>query len=73
MNEEMQSTNEELETSKEELQSTNEELITVNTELRNKVDELSGANSDINNLLAVTDIGTIFLDTGRGRTWGATG
>lgn len=64
VNEEMQSTNEELETSKEELQSTNEELITVNTELQNKVDELSSANDDINNLLAVTDIGTIFLDTG---------
>jgi two-component system, chemotaxis family, CheB/CheR fusion protein len=62
-NEELQSTNEELETSKEELQSTNEELITVNTELHNKVDELSQANNDINNLLASTQIGTIFLDT----------
>jgi len=61
-NEELQSTNEELETSKEELQSTNEELITVNSELQNKVDELSRANNDINNLLASTDIGTIFLD-----------
>jgi two-component system, chemotaxis family, CheB/CheR fusion protein len=63
VNEELQSTNEELETSKEELQSTNEELVTVNTELQNKVDELSEANNDINNLLASTDIGTIFLDT----------
>lgn len=62
-NEELQSTNEELETSKEELQSTNEELITVNSELQNKVDELSQANNDINNLLASTEIGTIFLDT----------
>ncbi len=62
VNEELQSTNEELETSKEELQSTNEELVTVNTELQNKVDELSQANNDINNLLASTDIGTIFLD-----------
>ena len=62
-NEELQSTNEELETSKEELQSTNEELVTVNTELQNKVDELSRANNDINNLLASTQIGTIFLDT----------
>jgi len=61
--EHLQSTNEELETSEEELQSTNEELITVNTELQNKVDELSSANNDINNLLAATDIGTIFLDT----------
>jgi two-component system CheB/CheR fusion protein len=63
VNEELQSTNEELETSKEELQSTNEELMTVNTELQNKVDELSAANNDINNLLASTDIGTVFLDT----------
>lgn len=61
-NEELQSTNEELETSKEELQSTNEELITVNSELQNKVDELSQANDDINNLLASTEIGTIFLN-----------
>lgn len=63
VNEELQSTNEELETSKEELQSTNEELVTVNTELQNKIDELSQTNNDINNLLASTDIGTIFLDT----------
>ncbi len=63
LNEEMQSANEELETSKEELQSTNEELVTVNAELQNKVNELSTANNDINNLLAATDIGTIFLNT----------
>jgi two-component system, chemotaxis family, CheB/CheR fusion protein len=63
VNEELQSANEELETSKEELQSTNEELVTVNTELQNKVDDLSQANNDINNLLAGTQIGTIFLDT----------
>jgi len=62
VNEELQSANEELETSKEELQSTNEELVTVNTELQNNVDELSVTNNDINNLLASTDIGTIFLD-----------
>lgn len=61
-NEELQSTNEELETSKEELQSTNEELATVNSELRSKVDELSRSNDDLNNLLASTQIGTIFLD-----------
>jgi two-component system, chemotaxis family, CheB/CheR fusion protein len=63
VNEELQSANEELETSKEELQSTNEELVTVNTELQNKVDDLSQANNDINNLLAGTQIATIFLDT----------
>jgi two-component system, chemotaxis family, CheB/CheR fusion protein len=62
VNEELQSSNEELKTSKEELQSTNEELTTVNAELQSKVDELSQANNDINNLLASTEIGTIFLD-----------
>lgn len=62
-NEEMQSTNEELETSKEELQSVNEELTTVNSELQQKIDELSKTSSDLNNLLASTQIGTIFLDT----------
>jgi two-component system CheB/CheR fusion protein len=61
-NEELQSTNEELETSKEELQSINEELVTVNSELEGKISELSRANNDMNNLLASTEIGTIFLD-----------
>ena len=61
-NEELQSTNEELETSKEELQSVNEELVTVNMELQKKVDELSQANNDMNNLMAGTGIGTIFVD-----------
>ena len=62
INEELQSTNEELETSKEELQSLNEELVTLNTELQKKIDELSQANNDMNNLLAGTDIGTLFVD-----------
>jgi len=61
-NEELQSTNEELETSKEELQSVNEELVTVNTELQRKLDELARANNDMNNLLAGTEIGTVFVD-----------
>ena len=62
MNEELQSTNEELETSKEELQSVIEELSTVNTELQIKVMDLSRSNNDMNNLLAGTDIGTVFVD-----------
>ena len=62
VNEELQSTNEELETSKEELQSLNEELGTVNTELQAKVADLSRANNDMNNLLAGTGVGTIFVD-----------
>ena len=62
VNEELQSTNEELETAKEEMQSVNEELATVNAELQAKVADLSRANDDMNNLLAGTGIGTIFVD-----------
>lgn len=62
VNEELQSTNEELETSKEELQSVNEELATVNTELQTRIAELSQANNDMNNLLAGTGVGTLFVD-----------
>jgi len=62
INEELQSTNEEMETSKEELQSVNEELATVNTELQTKVFDLSRANNDMNNLLAGTGVGTVFVD-----------
>jgi two-component system CheB/CheR fusion protein len=62
VNEELQSTNEEMETSKEELQSVNEELATVNSELLTKVADLTRANNDMNNLLAGTGIGTVFVD-----------
>jgi len=62
VNEELQSTNEELETSREELQSLNEELATVNAELVQKVSDLSRANNDMNNLLAGTGVGTLFID-----------
>lgn len=61
-NEELQSTNEELETSKEELQSLNEESATVNSELQGRIDEISKSNDDMKNLLAATQIATIFLD-----------
>jgi len=44
------------------LQSRNEELHTVNTELRMKVEETSKANDDLENLIASTDIATLFLD-----------
>ena len=60
--EEMQSTNEELETSKEELQVINEELTTLNTELQRKVEELSQSENDMNNILACTGIGVVFVD-----------
>ncbi len=62
LNEEYRSTTEELETSKEELQSINEELQTVNNELKNKVEALSDANDDLENLMAATNIPTLFLD-----------
>ncbi len=62
INEELRSSGEELETGKEELQSINEELITVNQELKIKIEELSQSNSDFQNLMASSDIGTIFLD-----------
>ena len=44
------------------MQSVNEELATVNTELQTKVADLSRANNDMNNLLAGTGIGTVFVD-----------
>jgi two-component system CheB/CheR fusion protein len=61
INEEYRSTTEELETSKEELQSVNEELQTVNNELKSKLDEISRTNSDLENLMAASEIATLFL------------
>ena len=68
-NEELQATNEELLASNEELQSTNEELHSVNEELysvnsefERKNLDLKQLNDDHENLLASTDIGTVFLD-----------
>ena len=61
-NEELRSTLEELETSKEELQSMNEELQTVNQENRHRVEELAQLSADLQNLLASTEIATLFLD-----------
>jgi two-component system, chemotaxis family, CheB/CheR fusion protein len=63
INEEYRSTSEELETSKEELQSINEELQTVNSELKLKLEAISRAHSDLENLIAATDFGTLFLDS----------
>lgn len=63
INEEYRSTAEELETSKEELQSMNEELQTVNSELKSKFEVISTAHNDLQNLMAATEIGTLFLDT----------
>jgi two-component system, chemotaxis family, CheB/CheR fusion protein len=62
VNEEYRSTLEELETSKEELQSINEELQSVNNEFKEKLDELSRTHNDLENLIAATEIATLFLD-----------
>src|SRR5207248_9937125 len=62
INEEYRSTSEELETSKEELQSINEELQTVNNDLKLKLEAVSRAHGDLQNLMAATDFGTLFLD-----------
>ena len=62
MYEELRSSSEELETSREELQSLNEELRTVNQELKIKIEEQTQANDDMQNLVAATEIGTVFLD-----------
>jgi two-component system CheB/CheR fusion protein len=61
-NEELMAANEELQSTNEELQSMNEELHTVNAEHQQKINDLAGLNADMDNLLASTDIGTIFLD-----------
>ena len=61
-NEELRSTMEELETSKEELQSINEELQTVNQQNRHRVEELAQLSADLQNLLAASDMATLFLN-----------
>lgn len=62
INEELRSASEELQSSKEDLQSTNEELSTLNHELRKRVVEASRAHSDLQNLVASTDVAVVFLD-----------
>ncbi|MDH5717563.1 MAG: PAS domain-containing protein [Spirochaetia bacterium] len=61
-NEELLASNEELQSTNEELQSVNEELYTVNAEYQSKITELTEVNNDLDNLLASTHIGSLFLD-----------
>jgi len=61
-NEELMASNEELQTTNEELSSVNEELYTVNTEYQQSIAELKETNQDLAQLLATTQIGTLFLD-----------
>ncbi|MDD2499274.1 MAG: ATP-binding protein [Geobacter sp.] len=61
-NEELISSNEELQSTNEELKSVNEDLYAVNGELERRNEELVHLNRDHDNLLASTEVGTIFLD-----------
>lgn len=61
-NEELVASNEELQSTNEELHSVNEELFTVNAEHQRRVEELAQANADMDNLLAATRVGVIYLD-----------
>ncbi|HEY4186521.1 MAG TPA: chemotaxis protein CheB [Polyangia bacterium] len=61
-NEELQASNEELQSTNEELQSVNEELYTVNAEYQRKIGELTELANDMDNLLASTEVGAVFLD-----------
>ena len=69
VNEELRSATEELETSKEELQSINEELLTVNYELKTKAEETGKVNDYLTNLIASTDIATVFVDRNMRIRW----
>ena len=63
VNEEYQSTNEELLTSKEELQSLNEELTALNSQLQETLERQRTTSNDLQNILYSTDVATLFLDT----------
>ena len=62
MQEEYQSTNEELLTSKEELQSLNEELTALNSQLQETLERQRITSNDLQNVLYSTDVATLFLD-----------
>lgn len=61
-NEELKSSNEELLSMNEELQSANEELETSKEDVQSANDALQKTNNDLENLLASTEIATLFLD-----------
>ncbi len=63
VNEEYQSTNEELLTSKEELQSLNEELTALNSQLQETLERQRTTSNDLQNVLYSTDVATLFLDS----------
>ena len=59
----MQSANEELTSTNEELETSREEMVNMNSELQKKVMQFSELSSDMENLLVSTAIGTVFLDS----------
>jgi two-component system CheB/CheR fusion protein len=61
-NEELQSTNEEHETMNEELQSTNAELQTINVQLRSRTEELNRSNTLLETILASLVSGAVAVD-----------
>ncbi len=61
-NEELVSSNEELQSTNEELKSVNEDIYAVNAELEARNRQLTQLNRDHDNLLASTEVGTVFLD-----------
>jgi two-component system CheB/CheR fusion protein len=63
LHEELQQAQARLRTTREESEAANEELQTVNSELKLKLKAVSRAHSDLQNLMAATDFGTLFLDS----------
>lgn len=61
-NEELKASNEELQSSNEELQSLNQELNLVNHEYQQKIEALNRANADLDGLMRVVSVGTVFVD-----------
>ncbi|MFA9216005.1 MAG: PAS domain S-box protein [Sphingomonadaceae bacterium] len=62
LNQELRCANQELKKIRNELQSINTGLTTANAELKSKLDQLARSNNDLKNLMAATDIATVFLD-----------
>jgi two-component system CheB/CheR fusion protein len=61
-NEELQAAQEELQTSREEIQFANDELLAINQRLERQMADAIAAHNDLQNLMAATEIATLFLD-----------
>lgn len=61
-NEELMASNEELQSSNEELQSVNKELHTVNAEYQEKIEILNRLCADLESLVRIVAVGTVFVD-----------